>query len=210
MTFKEFFSFKNNRFFWINILLMLVVCGALLWGVLEWLNVFTRHDKYVTVPNVIGMTEDEAAAAFKKEALAYVLFDSVYRKEAVPGSILEQDPPAGRKVKDGRSIRLIVNSLSTPLQAVPDVADNSSTRQAEAKLLKAGFKLTDNELIAGEKDWVYGVKYKGRLLNLGERVPIGATLTLVVGSGEREAVSDSLNADVPSSSEEAVVDDSWF
>ena len=113
-------------------------------------------------------------------------------------------------MKDGRSIRLIVNSLSTPLQAVPDVADNSSTRQAEAKLLKAGFKLTDNELIAGEKDWVYGVKYKGRLLNLGERVPIGATLTLVVGSGEREAVSDSLNADVPSSSEEAVVDDSWF
>ena len=37
-------------------------------------------------------------------------------------------------------------------------------RQAQARLLAAGFKLSENEHIAGEKDWVYGVKYKGRTL----------------------------------------------
>lgn len=210
MTFKEFFSFKNNRFFWVNIILMIVVCGASLWGVLKWLDAYTRHGESVTVPQVNGMSVEEAASIFKKEGLICAVVDSSYRKGVTPGSILDQSPVAGMKVKEGRTIYLTINSLSTPLQAVPDVADNSSARQAEAKLLAAGFKLTDNELIAGEKDWVYGVKYKGRRLSMGEKVPVGAILTLLVGSGQREAVVDSLDGSTPSSGEDAVVDDSWF
>lgn len=210
MTFKEFFSFKNNRFFWVNIILMIVVCGASLWGVLKWLDAYTRHGESVTVPQVNGMSVEEAASIFKKEGLICAVVDSSYRKGVTPGSILDQSPVAGMKVKEGRTIYLTINSLSTPLQAVPDVADNSSARQAEAKLLAAGFKLTDNELIAGEKDWVYGVRYKGRRLSMGEKVPVGAILTLLVGSGQREAVVDSLDGSTPSSGEDAVVDDSWF
>ena len=42
-------------------------------------------------------------------------------------------------------------------------------RQAQARLLATGFKLAENEYIAGEKDWVYGVKYKGRTLTNGEK-----------------------------------------
>lgn len=210
MTFKEFFSFKNNRFFWVNIILMIVVCGASLWGVLKWLDAYTRHGESVTVPQVNGMSVEEAASIFKKEGLICAVVDSSYRKGVTPGSILDQSPVAGMKVKEGRTIYLTINSLSTPLQAVPDVADNSSARQAEAKLLAAGFKLTENELIAGEKDWVYGVKYKGRRLSMGEKVPVGAILTLLVGSGQREAVVDSLDGSTPSSGEDAVVDDSWF
>lgn len=210
MTFKEFFSFKNNRFFWVNIILMIVVCGASLWGVLKWLDAYTQHGESVTVPQVNGMSVEEAVLAFKKEGLTCAVVDSSYRKGVTPGSILDQSPVAGMKVKEGRTIYLTINSLSTPLQVVPDVADNSSARQAEAKLLAAGFKLTDNELIAGEKDWVYGVKYKGRRLGMSEKVPVGAILTLLVGSGEREAVTDSLGESIPSSSEDAVVDDSWF
>lgn len=212
MTFKEFFSFKNNRFFWINIILMLAVCGASLWGVLKWLDAYTQHGESVTVPQVSGMSVDEAALLFQKEELVCAVVDSSYRKGVMPGSILDQSPVAGMKVKKGRTIYLTINSLSTPLQAVPDVADNSSVRQAEAKLLAAGFKLTDNELITGEKDWVYGVKYNGRRLNFGEKVPIGAKLTILVGSGQSEEISDSNNigVDTPSSGEGAVVDDSWF
>lgn len=210
MTFKEFFSFKNNRFFWINIILMVVVCCVSLWGVLKWLDDYTQHGESVTVPKVSGMFVDEAVSIFNKEGLVCAVVDSSYRKGVAPGSILDQSPVAGMKVKAGRTVYLTINSLSVPLQAVPDVADNSSARQAEAKLLAAGFKLTDNELIAGEKDWVYGVKYNGRRLGFGGKVPTGAKLTLLVGSGEREAVSDSLGADTSSSGEDAVVDDSWF
>ena len=46
--------------------------------------------------------------------------------------------------------------------SVPDIMDNSSLRQAEAKLRALGFRVTEPEYISGEKDWVYSVTYKGR------------------------------------------------
>lgn len=100
-----------------------------------------------------------------------------------------------------------------PLLVVPDVADNSSMRQAQARLLAAGFKLSENEHIAGEKDWVYGVKYKGRTLTNGEKVPVGATLTLIVGDGgelPQEGDSTAVEATTPTSSKDSAADESWF
>ena len=86
-----------------------------------------------------------------------------------------------------------------PLRVIPDVADNSSLRQAQAKLLSAGFKLNEVQLVNGEKDWVYGVKYQGRQLTAGEKIPMGASLTLMVGDGAGDTVEeDSIDIDLDS------------
>ena len=77
----------------------------------------------------------------------------------------------------------IINTIEVPQHIVPEVADISSLRQAEARILASGFKLAEIQYIPGEKDWVYGVKYKGRQLSIGEKVPTGAVLTLMVGDG---------------------------
>lgn len=141
-----------------------------------------------------------------------VVSDSSYVKNKPAGSILDVTPSVGQKVKEGRIIYLTINTLNIPLRPVPDVADNSSMRQAQAKILAAGFKLSENEMIPGEKDWVYGVKYMGRQLEMGDKVPVGATLTLLVGDGEELPVdNDSIqNADSIMDSHESPVDDSWF
>ena len=60
-------------------------------------------------------------------------------------------------------------------------------------MLAAGFQLTANDYIAGEKDWVYGVRYHGKALEPGAKIPIGAAVTLVVGGDI--AVVDSLSTD---------------
>ena len=69
-------------------------------------------------------------------------------------------------------------------------------------------------MMSGEKDWVYGVKYKGRLLSAGEEIPLGASLTLMVGNGTEDILEDdSLESDVtePVASESSSTqDDSWF
>ena len=99
---------------------------------------------------------------------------------------------------------------------MPDVADNSSLRQAEARLLAAGFKISRVEEVDGEKDWVYGVKYNGKLLMIGEKVPINSTLSLMVGTGVE--VKDSLNVEMAEKAKETQKqekpatsgDDSWF
>lgn len=88
---------------------------------------------------------------FRNQGLTCIVSDSSYVKNLPAGCILEHNPAAGQKVKEGRTIYLTINTLSTPLLVVPDVADNSSMRQAQARLLAAGFKLSENEHIAGEK-----------------------------------------------------------
>lgn len=120
-------------------------------------------------------------------------------------------------MKEGRIIYLTINAINIPLQVVPDVADNSSLRQAEARILASGFKLNDIEYVAGEKDWVYGVKYQGRMLAIGEKVPMGATLTLMAGNGSKEllegdslSVNEGTETQEPVSSENSAADESWF
>ena len=102
-----------------------------------------------------------------------------------------------------------------PLVKLPDLIDNSSLRQAEAKLKAMGFKLTEPEYVSGEQDWIYGIKYRGRNLVSGDKVPNEAMLTLCVGN---TAIRDSLAMDSTqitidmnsSANSEAEVDDSWF
>lgn len=213
MTFKEFFSFRKNISFWLNIVAMVVVGIGVIFGVLEWLDVYTRHGETVTVPNVREMTVEEAEKAFHREGLVCVISDTRYVKNLAAGIVLDMKPNAGEKVKEGRTIYLTINTREVPLRAVPDVADNSSFRQAEAKLQSVGFKLTEVQLIPGEKDWVYGVKYQDRELSAGEKVPVGAALTLIVGDGLGELSGDSLNVDslqIQAEPSAPVHEESWF
>lgn len=218
MTIKEFFSFRQNKYFWVNIIAMVVAIIVVLFGVLKGLDIYTHHGDAVVVPNVKGMGVAEAEKMFRNRGLNCVVSDSNYVKTMPAGCILDYNPAAGHKVKEGRIIYLTINSLNIPLQSVPDVADNSSLRQAEARLLAVGFKLAEIQYVPGEKDWVYGVKYKDRQLTTGEKVPVGAALTLMVGGGgELPQETDSLgtestgiDAKPVTSSDKSATDESWF
>lgn len=216
MTIKEFFSFKTNKFFWLNIIAMIVVVVVMVFGVLKWLDIHTHHGETVMVPDVKGMTVEEATKMFRNHGLVCVVSDTKYVKDKAAGIVLDLKPGVGDKVKEGRTVYLTVNTQDIPLRVIPDVADNSSLRQAEAKLQSAGFKLTEIQLIHGEKDWVYGVKYQGRQLAAGEKVPVGASLTLMVGNGagdmtEEDIIGDDTDAEKPVPSDaSSTQDDSWF
>ena len=119
-----------------------------------------------------------------------VVADSAYNKRKPTGSILEQHPVPGAKVKAGREIQLTINSAQTPTMPLPDVADNSSLREAQAKLTAMGFKLGPVEYIPGDRDWVYGVKSRGRNVYTGERVPLDVPLILQVGNNNADEEID--------------------
>ena len=52
----------------------------------------------------------------------------------------------------------------------------------EARLKSLGFNLLPPKKIDGEKDWVYGIQYRGRNVMNGDAVPIGSDLTLIIGN----------------------------
>lgn len=209
ISLKEFFSFKNNKAFWLNLIAMPIVVIAIIFGVLHWLDVYTHHGKSIMVPNVNGLPYEEAKNELSKKNLNVEIVDSNYVKGMLPGAILEQKPIAGSKVKIGRTVYLTINTGEVPKITLPDIIDNSSFRQAEARLRAMGFKLTEPEYIEGEKDWIYGVKYNGKELTSGEKIPREAVLTLCVGDDELKG--DSIRNDsLRINSEKPIVDESWF
>lgn len=82
VTFKEFFSFKNNRFFWLNLVAMIIVVIAIALGTLQWLDNYTRHGEAVVVPNVKGLPMRQAENEIYKQSLKAVAIDSSYVKDA--------------------------------------------------------------------------------------------------------------------------------
>ena len=215
ITLKEFFSFKQNRFFWLNLIAIIVVVIGACWGTLLWLDHYTHHGEAYVVPNVKNKTLGEAQLALHNQKLEGLVVDYSYVKGLPDGMILDQNPAGGARVKEGRTIYLTITTSKVPLVKLPDLIDNSSLRQAEAKLKAMGFRLTEPEYVSGEQDWIYGIKYRGRSLMSGDKVPHEAMLTLCVGN---TAIRDSLAMDSTqimisegaSSSSEAEVDDSWF
>ena len=177
--FKKFFS----PIIWGNLLAMVAVVVLLGLGVWNGLGIYTRHGEGVEVPNVVGMMESDARYTLGRVGLVADIVDSAYNKAQPAGCILEQTPGLGSRVKEGRAIFLTVNSENTPTLPIPDIADNCSWREAEAKLRAMGFKLGPVELVPGDKDWVIGVKSRGRNVYAGERVPLDVPLVLQVGLG---------------------------
>lgn len=213
ISFKDFFSFRKNGFFWLNIVGMVIVLAGVCWGTLYWLDRYTHHGESYVVPDVIDKRLPEARNALKSKKMKCLVVDSSYVKGSPSGIVLDQKPAAGAKVKEGRTVYLIVTTTNIPQVPLPDLIDNSSMRQAEAKLKSMGFKVTEPEYVPGEQDWVYGIKYRGRELATGDKVPNEALLTLCIGDrAMRDSLAtDTTRIDLPSSDEgEAEVDGSWF
>ncbi len=186
MKLKEFFGKFAGAYLWGNLLAMAVVVLLLCVGVNYGLKSYTRHGEGIPVPNLQNMSYDKASALLSQNGLNIVVSDSGYNKALPAECILVQTPGAGVKVKSGHTVYVTINSPSSPSFAIPDIVDNSSVREAEAKLTAIGFRLLEPQQVPGEKDWVYGIVCRGRRIGTGDRVSIEDPLTLVVGSGMTE------------------------
>lgn len=184
MKTKEFFGKFCSKFLIWNLIAMALVIILLVVGVNYGLDWYTHHGESIRVPNIEGMRIAKAREMMEELGLEIVVTDSGYNKRLPADCVLSQNPGAGLTVKSGHTIYVTINSSNSPSVAIPDVVDNSSYREAEAKLISLGFKVLPPQYVTGEKDWVYGVLCNGRRVTAGERVSIEQPLTLQIGSGQ--------------------------
>lgn len=184
MKAKEFFGKFCSKFLIGNLLAMALVVIAVMFGVKYGLEWYTHHGEGIDVPKIEGMLYHEARILIEENKLDIVVSDSGFNKRLPADCILAQNPGPGTQVKEGHTVYVTVNSPASPSFAIPDVVDNSSFREAEAKLMAIGFKLLPPKYIAGEKDWVYGILCRGRRVSTGDHVSIDHPLTLIVGNGQ--------------------------
>ena len=189
---------NNKKLLGINLLAMLAVVIAVPFIALAWLDGYTEHGKVISVPDVCGMPLGDAAEVLRAKKLDFEIVDYKYVKGVDADKVLEQRPLANANVKNGRKIELTMSSSHVPMQVIPDVIDNCSLREAEARLRAAGFKLGTSIQVEGEKDWVYSLMMGKDTLRNGGSIPAGSTVVLVIGSGEDKEV------------DEPIIDESWF
>ncbi len=190
MTIKQFFGKLLGGYLWGNLLAMLLVVVALCFGVKYGLEIYTHHGEGIKVPNVEGMFFSKAVQLVEGDGLRIVVSDSGYNKRLPADCILAQTPGAGMSVKQGHVVYVTVNSPSSPSFPIPDIVDNSSYREAEAKLMAMGFQMLPPKRVPGEKDWVYGILSRGRRVGTGDMISTGAPLTLLIGNGQYGAYED--------------------
>lgn len=198
MKTNDFIAKFKSSYLWGNIIAMIVVVILLFVGLNYGLNLYTHHGEGISVPNLRGLSYGDAVRMLEERGLKIEVNDSGYNKNYAPDCILAQMPKVGCKVKSGHTVYVTVNSPHSPMMTIPDLIDNSSLREAQAKLTAMGFKLIDPEYVHGEKDWLYGIKCRGKNLYTGDNVSVEIPLVLVVGDGKFDEASqdvDITNAD---------------
>ena len=155
-------------------------------------DAYTHHGEAITVPNLKDKRFADADRIMADLNLVMVVNDTGYVKTLPPDCILSQSPAAGDKVKSGHVIYVTINSLHTPTLTIPDVIDNSSLREAMARLSAMGFRLGTPQRVPSEKDWVYGITVHGRHVSAGDRVAVDDPIVVQAGSGMVDE-ADSIN-----------------
>ena len=117
-----------------NIAMMALAAVVVIWLLLTWLDVWTDHGHYVEVPQVKGMTYAGAVGNLENNGFEAVLSDSIYDEKTRPGTVVEQNPKQGTKVKPGHrpqlsaGARLPVTS-SIILSVGEGVSDDTATSE---------------------------------------------------------------------------------
>ena len=169
---------------------MIMVVVALVFGVKYGLDSYTHHGEGIEIPDLYGMDYDDAVDLLANRSINVMADDTGYNKKVQPDAILLQTPGAGTKVKEGRTVYVTINSHTSPRMRIPDIVDNSSYREANARLRAIGFKLLEPKVIDGERDWVYGVMAGDKSLQTGDMVSAETPLMLVIGNGTSEDEDD--------------------
>jgi eukaryotic-like serine/threonine-protein kinase len=175
---KLFFKIAAANIVAISIIVLL------LFVVISWtLNSSTRHGEALTVPDIKGLTINDAIRILEAKKLKFLITDSLYFEDQPKNAVLEQNPSPQSKVKEGRIIYLTLNSNKAPLVNMPNLID-VSLRQAQAMLQSAGLKsgrLIYKPDIA--QNVVLEQQANGRAIAAGTKIPKGSTIDLVLGDG---------------------------
>ena len=180
------FHFLKEKKFYINLLIILLLCGVLLWITFRLLDRYTRHDKVFTMPDFVGQDYRQVKHDYSKE-FNFILIDSVYPKGQQPGSIYQQDPLPGSKIKKGRNVYAIIVAV-TPEKTVMPNLKGISLREAIGRLESSGLDVDYLDYVSySYKNNVIDQYYQGQPIEEGTELVKGSKIMLRVGIGDDKA-----------------------
>lgn len=199
---NEFFlkikDFCRNHPIIANLILMAFVGWLIIWGVMLFLDVWTHHGSNSTVPQIKGMTYNEAKLVLAENDMSIEISDSIFDRNAAPGTVLESWPKAGAVVKKGRQVYVTITAFSPKLVTIGMPVIGVSSRQAITYL--EGLGITSIRIVSVPSqypDLVENAYADGKTLAVGAAIPVTASVTVEVGSApidtdETDALDDAV------------------
>ena len=180
------FKFLFSKAFLKQLVLAVVALVVLCFLILQWLKSTTNHGEFEMVPDLKGKSISVAQIELDENNLVMQIQDSAnYNPDYPKFSVIDQEPSAGTKVKEDRKIYLTLNPSGYRKVEVPDLRERTF-RQAEPNLEALGFKVGKITYVDNlGKDIVLQLKYKGKTINPGDKLPKTSKIDLVLGNGNR-------------------------
>ncbi|MBW7936670.1 MAG: PASTA domain-containing protein [Flavobacteriales bacterium] len=175
-----------NKNFWINLIAATIAFIIVTVVVFKSFGIYTHHNESIEVPDLTGLTLNDAKKLLEDKNLRVAIVDSVYevpkeKKNIAYGEVVEQNPKPGEKVKRNRRFYIVIRSFSPPMVDMPNLID-LSLRQAIGILESKGLKLGRAIKKPGMPP-VMQQFYKDKAIKPGTKIPKGSAIDVWIGQG---------------------------
>ncbi|MBQ6564137.1 MAG: Stk1 family PASTA domain-containing Ser/Thr kinase [Clostridia bacterium] len=147
----------------------------------------------VEVPAITGMTLQDAITAAQNKGLIVTVVERVTSSEIQSGFVMGQVPEAGKSIKSGETIQVIV---SGGLAIVPDVK-GFTFPEATKKIAQAGLSLSDDIQFIGTNDESLHNLVKEQSIVSGTQVIQGTEIILHVYQAPTRTCSQQVTINLP-------------
>ena len=182
----KLFKFIISNVFFKNIFYIFCLTMIIAFLIFFGLAFATQHNKYVEVPNFLGVNISSAIKSANNKSLKIIILDSAkFNPNYPPLSVLEQFPNHKSEVKKGRKIYLTLNPVGYKKMKVPNVIQ-VTLRNAETLLNAVGFEV--GEIIYKDnigKDMVLEIRHEGEKIEPGYTLQQRKKIDLVLGNGKK-------------------------
>ena len=179
-------SLLKSSQFWKHFIISSLVALSSLGISFLFLNVYTKHGDEVVVPDFEGIYIKDLDKFIEDHNVHYEIVDSIYDLEKAKGTVADQDPEAGSKVKPERVIYLTVYAKLNQKTAMPNLID-LSLRQASSLLETYGLKVGNLRYEDGLPPVIRQL-FKGQSIEPGTLIDKGSKIDLVLGKGVDEGL----------------------
>ena len=143
----------------------------------------TPSSDLLSVPNVVGMTADEAKVTLSGMGLGYKAVSTESSNDYSAGQIIRQTPAANESVEKNTTIKVTLSSGKGELE-IPDVKGKIEST-AEALIKDAGFKCVKEYSYSNTVEQGEVISQSPSGGSLGKE---GDTITVTISQGEEEAI----------------------
>lgn len=133
-------SFLKSKLFLKHLAIAVAMTLVLFYSILFILRIYTDHGHSYEIPDLKGLSPQEALTVCEQNDFKLQVVDSLFVKDAAPGTIVGQVPVAGTRVKKNRTLFATLCTMAPEQTAMPKLTD-IAYRQALNMIESSGLEL---------------------------------------------------------------------